>query len=459
MGTITRGIKNAFRNSIRATSITFILAISIAMSLIMLMSLSAVDKKIDKIKSSVGNTLTVSPAGVRGFEGGGELLTNDDVSKITAISGIKSVYANLTDRLTTDTNTNLKSAIEPGSFGERRRDEQNRTNDIPQNPNRPMPQNFSLPVQVTGTNDLSNLTALNVSKFEVTEGQKFANTETGIVALVGKDLATKNNLSIDSTFTAYSQEIKVIGIFDTGNNFTNGNIIMPLSLLQTISDQTNQVNNIIIETTSIDTVESVDSAIKSTLGEDKIDVVNQLETAKTATEPLQNIRTISIYSLIGALIAGAIIILFTMMMIARERRREIGVLKAIGASNTLIVSQFGVEAIVLTFLSSVIGIILGVILGNPVLKALVQNASSSPNPIGIGDGSPNGLGGGMGRMMMERVGQNLNLPTVIDDLTAVVEPKIIVYGLLIALAIAILGSIIPAFVIAKIRPAETMRTE
>ena len=36
-------------------------------------------------------------------------------------------------------------------------------------------------------------------------------------------------------------------------------------------------------------------------------------------------------------VAGAIIIFLTMMMIVRERRREIGVLKAIGASNVNVV--------------------------------------------------------------------------------------------------------------------------
>jgi len=35
MGVIIRGVKNAFRNTIRTVSIVFILALSIAMSLIM----------------------------------------------------------------------------------------------------------------------------------------------------------------------------------------------------------------------------------------------------------------------------------------------------------------------------------------------------------------------------------------------------------------------------------------
>ena len=47
----------------------------------MLLSLKAVDARIDDVKSSVGNTLTVSPAGARGFQGGGEPLTAAEITQ------------------------------------------------------------------------------------------------------------------------------------------------------------------------------------------------------------------------------------------------------------------------------------------------------------------------------------------------------------------------------------------
>ena len=66
MSTTTRGVKNAFRNTIRSISITAILALTIALALVMLLSLKAVQARIDDVKASVGNTITVSPAGARG---------------------------------------------------------------------------------------------------------------------------------------------------------------------------------------------------------------------------------------------------------------------------------------------------------------------------------------------------------------------------------------------------------
>ena len=62
MGFITRGAKNAFRNNIRTLSIVVILALSIGLALTMLLARQAVQAKIDSVKSSIGNTITVSPA-------------------------------------------------------------------------------------------------------------------------------------------------------------------------------------------------------------------------------------------------------------------------------------------------------------------------------------------------------------------------------------------------------------
>lgn len=70
MSTVTRGVRNAFRNPIRTAGVTIILALSIGLALVMTLSLKAVTNRIEIVKSSIGNTVTVSPAGARGFEGG-----------------------------------------------------------------------------------------------------------------------------------------------------------------------------------------------------------------------------------------------------------------------------------------------------------------------------------------------------------------------------------------------------
>lgn len=457
MGVISRGFKNAFRNTIRTVSITFILGLSIAMALIMLLAMKTVQSKINSVKSSIGNTITVSPAGVRGFEGGGELLTEQNASDIANISHVSSVVKTLSDRLES-TNTSLVSSIEPGSFGNRTRGTDTNANMGSSSANISAPKNFTMPVTITGTNNLDSLGSLGVSQLNLTSGSKFDASTTDNVAIVGAELSTKNNLSVGSTFTAYAKDVTVVGIFDSGNKFTNGGVIMPLKAIQTLSSQTDQVNSIVVQTDSIDTISTVTADIKSKLG-DKVDVVSSQDSAKSAVTPLENIKTISFYSLIGSLAAGSIIIFLTMIMIVRERRREIGVLKAIGSSNVKIVSQFTVESLVLTLMSSVLGIVLGFIFSNPVLKVLVNNSqtTSTSTKAVMGAGGPVG---GMGGRAFERIGGGIeNAQNTLNNIHAVVGWDIILYGLLAAFAIAIIGSAIPAFFISKVRPAEVMRQE
>lgn len=461
MGVISRGFKNAFRNTIRTVSITFILGLSVAMALIMLLALKTVDSKINSVKSSIGNTITVSPAGVRGFEGGGELLTTQNATDIGTIEHVTKVKTTITDRLTKDSNTSLDSAVEPGSFGNRQQRQSSRSNQSeptpPEGNTAGTGKNFTMPITLTGVNEIS-AAAVNGSQLTITSGDKFDSTTSENVAIIGSELATKNSLTVGSTFQVYSTDIKVVGIYDAGNKFANAGVIMPFKSVQTLTGQTDQVNSITVQTDSIDSQASVVTAIKEKLGSDKVDVVSSEDSSKNAITPLENIKTISLYSLIGSLVAGSVIILLTMIMIVRERRREIGVLKAIGSSNIKIVSQFTVESLVLTIMSSVLGILLGIIFSNPVLKVLVNNSESTGTTMGGpgGSGGAGGPGGGFGGGMM-RLGENA--VGALRDIHAVINYEIVLYGLLAAIVIAIIGSAIPSFFISKIRPAEVMRAE
>jgi putative ABC transport system permease protein len=215
-----RGIKNAFRNAIRSVSITAILALTIALALVMLLSMKAVQARIDDVKGSVGNTLTVTPAGARGFQGGGEPLTTAQIAKIEATPHVKAVSATLEDRWRTEGSdsfagpggssnngtTSLVSAIDPGTLG-------NRFNAgggggaVTQQ----TPTTFSLPISVTGTTAPGSTVVSDVNSFTIASGSDIDGTSSDLVALVGKALAAKNNLSVGSTFTAYDKAITVCG--------------------------------------------------------------------------------------------------------------------------------------------------------------------------------------------------------------------------------------------------------
>lgn len=365
----------------------------------------------------------------------------------------------VSDRLTTD-NTDLESGIVAGSLGQRNaaRSGVGFQQAPPSMPSGGMgggqstggsgevTRTFTPPVTLIGTNNSEKSLASDGASVQITSGEVFASDSTEKVAIIGKALADKNELVVGSTFTAYGETIKVAAIYDTGTAFANNQVVMPLGVMQALSDQTDQLTSITLNVDSIDNISSVSAAAKTAIGESG-DVTDSQSQVASAVEPLQNIQTISLYSLIGAVFAGAIIILLTMIMIVRERRREIGVIKAIGGSNTVIMGQFIVEAVTLTLLGAVIGIGVGVAAAAPITGALVSTSSTATQT-----GGPGGMMGG-GR------GAGRALQQSVENIQANVGWEIILYGIGAALIIAIIGSALASTFISKIRPSEVMRAE
>ena len=69
---------------------------------------------------------------------------------------------------------------------------------------------------------------------------------------------------------------------------------------------------------------------------------------------------------IGTLIAGAIGVGNIMLIVVKERTKEIGVRKAIGATNTSIIAMVIQEALVITLFAGYWGLVVGVFCWNPL---------------------------------------------------------------------------------------------
>jgi putative ABC transport system permease protein len=458
MNAFSRGIRNAFRNTIRTFSIVIILGLSVGLALSMLVARQAVQEKISIVKSSVGNTISISPAGSRGFQGGGEPLTMAMISKVSSVAHVTKVVESLNDRLTTS-DTNLISAIEAGTLGNRQAGNsgvgfRTQPDDVSRQRSpsgtTQFTRTFTPPIIVTGVSDVSSATAYGGSTVKYINGLAFDPSVDKNVAVIGSALANKNNLIVGSNFTVYDTNISVVGIYDSGTTFSNAGLLMPLITLQRLSAQVGNVSSVIVSVDSIDNVADATTTIKAQLGT-TADVTNDQLTAESTVTPLESVKNISLYSLIGALIAGAVIILFTMMMIVRERRREIGVMKALGSSNFKTMFQFITEAITLTMLGMIVGILIGVAAANPVTKLLVNNSASNSSTSQNFGGATRVRGG------FRNFGQNS--VTNIRNIKTSVGVGTLVDGVGIAFAIAIVGSAVPALLISKVRPADVMRAE
>ena len=248
----------------------------------------------------------------------------------------------------------------------------------------------------------------------------------------------------------------VTGIFTVSNNEAGaGTVVVSLPTEQRLSNQAGDVTSATATVDSLDNLNSTTTAIKNTLGS-AADVTSAQTQANNTVQPLDSVKTVSLYSLIGAVVAGGVIILLTMIMIVRERRREIGVIKAIGASNVKVITQFTSEAITLTCMGAIVGILIGAAAANPITTQLVKSSSSSTTSAftrgpGGGGGGPQFVGGGRG------VGGFFR--NNVSNIHAAVGWDIILYGLAAAIIIAIIGSAFVSLFIARVRPAEVMRGE
>lgn len=455
MNVVSRGVKNALRSPLRSGAIVLMLAISIGLILSMLVARGSVDSKISSVKANSGTIVTISPAGVMGFAGGGNPLTAAQLATITKTAHIAKTSATLSDQLGT-TDTNLTSSIELGSFGMRQQrfsSESSSTSTAATTSDssaaemtqttRPFP---TPRTTVTGTTNPDSIST-DGSALKLTSGKTINGNSSDLVALVGSDLATKNSLTVGSTFTAYGSTITVSGIFNTGNKFQDGGIVMPLSTVQKLTDQAGAVTSVTATVDSSDNVNTVVASLKTSLGT-AADITSQAEQAAASVSSLQSISGLALAGVIGATIAGAVIVLLAMVMIVRERRREIGVIKAIGGSNKKVIGQFVVEALTLTVIGSIIGLALGVLVSGPMTDSLVSSQTSNSTSSQMDRGGFGAIRKGFGQ-----IGTNFT------KVTSSITPTVFVSAIGITLLIAIIGSAVPAWFIARVRPAEVLRTE
>ncbi len=449
MNALRRGVRNAFRNSMRTIGVVVILAVAVSLSISMLIARSAVSSKIASVKSSTGNTITVAPAGFFGFSGGGTPLSETSVKGLLNVAHVTAVQASLAERLSSTT-TSLTSPTPTGSLG-----------------------GFggfgggARAIRVIGTNSPGNSLvggANGGGTEKLVSGTAFSPTSTADVAIVGQTLATANSLKVGSTFTAWGKSIKVIGIYTTGSTFADSDVVMPLAAVQALAGAANQVTSATVTVDSIGNVAGAVTAIKTKLGT-SADVTSTQSTVQNALSPLNSVQTISTYTLIGSVVGAAIILLLSMLMIVRERRREVGVLKALGATDRGVIAQFVAESTTFTVLGALVGLVGGVLLANPITTALVNASGGSTGGgfvrrgAGVFGGSngftpPTGGGGGGGLGFRFR-----GLGGAFSQIHAAAGWSTLLFALLAALVIAAVGSAVAAGTIVRIRPAEVLRSE
>ena len=113
-----------------------------------------------------------------------------------------------------------------------------------------------------------------------------------------------------------------------------------------------------------------------------------------------------------------------------------------------------VEALTLTVIGGAIGLFLGVLVSGPMTQSLVSSSKDSPS---------NQISGPKGSRAIRISGPigefGKGLDNNIRNVTSTLTPATFASSIGILLVIAIVGSAVPAWAIARVRPAEVLRTE
>lgn len=112
---------------------------------------------------------------------------------------------------------------------------------------------------------------------------------------------------------------------------------------------------------------------------------NVEEMAKTINNMFLGINLLIWIVGIGTLVAGAVGVSNIMLVTVRERTKEIGIQRAIGARPWTIISQILTESVFLTTLAGFLGLAMGTLILSAVSSALKAAAATSEEPIFIQD--------------------------------------------------------------------------
>jgi putative ABC transport system permease protein len=250
--------------------------------------------------------------------------------------------------------------------------------------------------------------------FEMYQGRNMDEGESG-VAVLGKAAADKYNIQVGDTWTVKNEDFEVVGILDTTSiSEIDSSILVPIQDLQNALNKDTYYSIYVIPDDIRDT-EKVVTEIND--ASDNLQALSSADLAKQASQIVDQIRFFTIG--IGAIAAfvGGLGVMNTMIMAVVERRKEIGVMKAIGATNGMVLRQILMESAIMSVIGGVGGILIGVAAA-----------------IGLGVISNGSIQG-------------------------YVTPALALEGLAFAIFLGVIGGLYPARQAAKLDPVEALRYE
>ncbi|MFH1101726.1 MAG: ABC transporter permease [Methanobacteriota archaeon] len=240
------------------------------------------------------------------------------------------------------------------------------------------------------------------------------------------------DISVGGRVMIQGQKFFVTGIFakqGMGGISSDTTVLMSSRDFKKLTGQSN-ISLVYLRVNNVNDVESIAVSVQNAVNENH--GKKDFASATTMTSILETVQSIigilqmvlvAIASI--ALVVASIGIMNTMLTSVMERTREIGIMKAIGATNRDVMSIFILEGMLVSSIGGVFGIILGVF-GSQALTLILSSFMS--------------MGGS-------------------TQLTAVITVTSVVLAVAVSLIVGVLSSLYPAWKAARMSPIEAVRYE
>jgi lipoprotein-releasing system permease protein len=255
--------------------------------------------------------------------------------------------------------------------------------------------------------------------------------------LMGAELAKRTGLGVGdeaeiialassgSPATSTRRHVRIAGMFRTGLfEYDSTWVYVPLTAAEVFAGEQHTVSVISVQVTNIYDVKNVGSKIRELLGNGHT-IVDWQEANRPLFTALELERRVGMVIIALIILIAALNITTTLILVVMERRKDIAILNAMGATRRSIMTIFVVEGAVVGLSGAVAGILLGAI------------ATYIANRFKL-----------------------ISLPADVYSIAHVplnLQLRDVVLAALVAFGLSTLATIYPARAAAKVRPAELLR--
>jgi putative ABC transport system permease protein len=237
-----------------------------------------------------------------------------------------------------------------------------------------------------------------VSDLQLFEGQFLDPALTHPTAVIGPQLAIDlfgTDQAIGKSVQAKGRPFTIIGVLKRTNDPVNyNNVDFDSALIvspehgEVLNKGTLSIQQINIKSDSVANLESVivatnKSLLKNHFGQADFSVVSGEAISQPTARIFSAIAGVSVAIAAISLLVGGVGIMNIMLVNVAERTREIGIRKALGATNSDIVVQFIIESLVISIGGGIAGYILGYVIAFVVSTYLTFDAVFTWEIVGV----------------------------------------------------------------------------